>query len=294
MKKNGFYSNGRQRWWCSSCKHSFSGKSKKSKRAREQIWFRRWVIEGYSARQLTQQSNHSRAKLYRIIDYWLKEGSPSNNGNLAHHRHLIFDGTFLHRRVSLVALMDGETNKIITGCYGVSENSEKQLRAFFTPLIARGLNPLSFTVDGSPQAIKVMRELWPGIIIQRCLAHIQRQGLVWCRNYPKTTNARRLRDIFLKITQIQTKQQWEQKYGGDIMIRPEKGWVFSDLKRARSMLIKAPPYMSHYLDDHGIPFTTNSLEGYFSRLKRHYRQHRGLRSNKLENYFKWYFCLIPK
>lgn len=200
--------------------------------------------------------------------------------------------------------MDGETKRIISGCYGVSENSENQLRSFFTPLIARGLNPLSFTVDGSPQAIKVMKELWPGIIIQRCLVHIQRQGLVWCRNYPKTANARRLRDIFLRVTRIRTKCQWdqflemltewEQKYGMDIATRPEKGWVFSDLKRARSMLIKALPYMSFYLGDTGIPFTTNCLEGYFSRLKRHYRQHRGLRRNKLANYFEWYFCLIPK
>lgn len=172
------------------------------------------------------------------------------------------------------------------------------------PLIKSGLNPVSFTVDGSPQAMKVIKEFWPGIIIQRCLVHIQRQGLVWCRNYPKTSNARRLRDIFLQVTKIRTKQQrdqflemvmeWEQKYGRDIMTRPEKGWVFSDLKRARSMLIKALPYMFGYLDDPRIPFTTNSLESYFSRLKRHYRQHRGLRRNKLYNYFDWYFFFKPK
>lgn len=262
------------------------------------------MIEGYSARQLSQQSNHSKAKLYRIIDYWLKEELPFDNGDLSHYRHLIFDGTFLHRRVSVVALMDGETNRIVTGCFGVNENSERQLRLLFISLRTRGLNPVSFTVDGSPQVIKIIRELWPGIIIQRCLVHVQRQGLVWCRIYPKTSNARKLRDIFLKVTCIRTKQQWgqflemvtewEQKYGGDIVTRPEKGWVFSDLKRARSMLIKALPNMSHYLDDPGIPFTTNGLEGYFSRLKRHYSQHRGLRSGKLENYFKWYFYLIPK
>lgn len=223
--------------------------------------------------------------------------------SLSNHRYLIFDGTFLPRRLSVVALMDGETKRIITGHYGVSENSERQLRSFFTSLITRGLNPVSFTVDGSPQVLKIIRELWPRIIIQRCLVHIQRQGLVWCRNYPKTTNARRLRDIFLKVTRIRTKQQrdqflemvteWEQNYGRDIATRPEKGWVFSDLKRARSMLIKALPYMFGYLDDQRIPFTTNGLEGYFSRLKRHYRQHRGLRRNKLDNYFSWYFFFRP-
>lgn len=229
---------------------------------------------------------------------------PPNNRSLAQQQYLIFDGTFLHRQVSVVALMDGGTKRIITGRYGVSENSEGQLRSFFAPLITRGLNPVSFTVDGSPQTIKIIKILWPKIVIQRCLIHIQRQGLVWCRNYPKTANARRLRDIFLRVTSIRTTQQrdkflelvieWEQKYGRDIAERPGKGWVFSDLKRARSMLIKALPYMFHYLSDQNIPFTTNSLEGYFSRLKRHYRQHRGLRKKKLENYFNWYFLLNPK
>lgn len=204
----------------------------------------------------------------------------------------------------MVALMDGETKRIITGCYGVSENSEKQLYSFFAPLINRGLNPVSFTVDGSPQAMKIMRTLWPGIIIQRCLIHIQRQGLVWCRNYPKTVSARRLRDIFLQVTRIRTKEerdrflelvtQWEQKYGRDIAIQPDRGWVFSDIKRARSMLIKALPCMFHYLDDAHIPFTTNGLEGYFSRLKGHYRQHRGLRKKNLEKYFGWYFFYRPQ
>ena len=118
------------------------------------------------------------------------------------------------------------------------------------------------------------------------MVHIQRQGLSWCRTYPKTVSARKLRDIFLQVTNIRTKEErdkflelqakWEQKYGRFIAMQPEKGRVFSDIKRARSMLLKALPDMFHYLDDPGIAFTTNGLEGYFSRLKGHYRQHRGL------------------
>jgi transposase-like protein len=200
--------------------------------------------------------------------------------------------------------MDAETKRIITGRYGVSENSEGQLRSFFMPLVARGLNPVSCTVDGNPQAMRVMKALWPGIVIQRCLVHIQRQGLMWCRSHPKTTSARRLRDIFLRVTHIRTLEerdeflesimQWEQRYGRDIVKQPERGRVFSDIKRARSMLIKALPHMFYYLDDPRISYTTNGLEGYFSRLKGHYRQHRGLRKKKLEKYFGWYFFIRPQ
>ncbi len=200
--------------------------------------------------------------------------------------------------------MDARSNMVISGKYGVSESSERQLLLFLEPLRARGLKPTSCTLDGNPQAIKVITRLWPGITIQRCLVHIQRQGLMWCRQNPKAAHARKLRDIFLKVTHIRTKEArdmflesiggWEEKYGQYISNYLERGRVFSDIKRARSMLIKALPDMFHYLDDPNISFSTNGLEGYFSRLKSHYRQHRGLSKRKLENYFRWYFFLRPK
>jgi hypothetical protein len=52
--------------------------------------------------------------------------------------------------------------------------------------------------------------------------------------------------------------------------------------------------MFHYLDDPHIPTTTNGLEGYFSRPKSHYRQHRGLRPHRRPNYFAWYFHFVVR
>ena len=75
---------------------------------------------------------------------------------------------------------------------------------------------------------------------------------------------------------------------------PETGWVFSDLKRARSMLLSALPNMFHYLDDLNIPKSTNALEGYFARLKQKYRQHRGLVKRHRNSYFEWYLHLCPR
>lgn len=214
---------------------------------------------------------------------------------------MIFDGTFLHRPTSIVGLMDAKTNSVVSGKYGISENSERQLLSFFQPLKERLLSPVSCTVDGNPQAIKVLKVLWPSIIIQRCLIHVQRQGLMWCRRYPKRADARNLRDVFRQVTTIRTKEdkdcflnrvwEWEEKYGQYIARQPEKGRVFSDIKRARSMLLKALPDMFHYLDNQNIPLSTNGLEGYFSRLKGHYRNHRGLKPSKRESYFNWYFYL---
>lgn len=74
----------------------------------------------------------------------------------------------------------------------------------------------------------------------------------------------------------------------------ETGWVFSDLKRARSLLLAALPDMFHYLDDPAIPKSTNALEEYFARLKHKYRQHRGLAPPHRSAYFRWYVHLCPR
>lgn len=268
------------------------------------MWFKRWIIEGYSARQLSQQSGHSRDKLHRIIDDWLNGSPPDTISSLEEYRYLIFDGTFLHRPVSIITLMNATTNTVISGKYGLSENSDEDLMSFFQPLKTKGLGPVSCTVDGNPQVMRTLKKLWPSIIIQRCLVHVQRQGLMWCRRYPKTTYGRNLKDIFLKATYIRTGEErdsflglfneWEEKYGQHIETQPERGKVFSDIKRARRMILNALPDMFHYLVDPNIPFSTNGIEGYFSRLKSHYRQHRGLSKAKLDNYFNWYFFLNPK
>lgn len=224
--------------------------------------------------------------------------------NPGQYHHLIFDGTFLHRPKSVVGLMDAKTNTIISGKYGISENSISQLTSFFAPLKESGLKPISCTTDGNPQAIQTLKVLWPNITVQRCLVHIQRQGLMWCRQNPKRTNAKALREIFLKVPFIYSESQrdlfleeimvWEKKYGQYIACTTEKSKVIEGIKKARSMLTKAIPDMFHYLKNSNIPRTTNSLEGYFSRLKSHYRDHRGLSKNKLDNYFSWYFYFRPK
>lgn len=263
------------------------------------------MLQGYSVRQLSEQTGHPASRLRRIVRGWLAKAPPALPAPLDQPLHLIFDGTFVHRPTSVVALMDASTGCIIHAQYPVSESSDKQLRSFFKPLLARGLNPVSCTVDGNPHAIRVLTALWPRIIVQRCLVHIQRQGLMWCRHNPKTPMARQLRDIFLKVTHIRTREerdgfvaevtQWERTHGHQVQHRPERGRVFSDIKRARSMLLRALPDMFHYLDDDpAIPRSTNRLEGYFSRLKKHYRQHRGLRRATLSTYFAWYCSLNTK
>lgn len=269
----------------------------------ERKWFKEWITEGYSVRQLVNHSGHSRAKINRIINYHLNY-RPNEYGDLSQIKYIVFDGTFLHGRKSIVVAMDAVNHIVFAGKYGISESSLKQLITFFSCLERRGLEPITATVDGNKTVIKALKQLWPAIIVQRCLIHIQRQGLSWCRINPKRKDARELRKIFLqanKISDCKERNQfisgirtWEKQYGYSIAQASERGKVFSDLKRARSMLLNALPDMFHYLKYPSIPPSTNGMEGYFSRLKDKYRQHRGLSTNRSESYFALYFYWCKK
>jgi len=262
------------------------------------------LLSGYTVGQLVEISGKSERKIRLIIDHWLSVSPLFPPDDLSSAKYLVFDGTFIwKRRIGAIILLDAERRQLVKGEYGLRENSSSALLNYFSGLRNVGLNPKSATIDGNTTVIKALKIIWPDIIIQRCLVHIQRQGLMWCRANPKTAAAKKLRLLFLMVAGINTEAQkniflesvkrWDNRYGKKIDSRPERGWVFSDLKRARSVLLKATPNMFHYLEDSQISKTTNLAEGYFSFLKSRYRDHRGLSPKKRRTFFQWFFFLKP-
>ena len=245
-------------------------------------------------------SNLSASTLKRCIQYWLHH-LPEPVSNVDGISHLICDGTFLEHRTGIYAVMNAETRTLVYAVFNVPEGA-RTLTTVYQTLVALGLSPHSATVDGNPQQIKYLRLVWPTLKLQRCIVHLQRQGLSWCRRNPKRTDAKHLRQIFLRLSSVKTPSHadrltadvvaWEQRFGVALDRSSDRGWVFSDLLRARSMLLKALPDMFHYVCDRRIPKSTNALESYFSRLKEHYRHHRGLAIHHRDAYFKWYFYLV--
>lgn len=212
-------------------------------------------------------------------------------------KHLLLDGTYFKHENCLIVVMDNKSGNIVASSYCIRENYELAFD-LLKELSAKGINPRSVTIDGNPSVIRAIRKVYPDIIIQRCLVHIQRQGLSWLRRFPKNEPAQELRRILLNLSKIKTKRGrdifindfdfWEKKYGKIVSSLPSDNKIFGDLQRARSLIIHALPDMFHYLENIEIPHTTNKLEGYFSILKARYRQHRGMSKKHRESYFRWY------
>ncbi len=277
------------------CFYTYTFHNHKNKIHREKRWFKLWITEGYSVRQLINISNHGIFKIKKIISFWLKKSPQANFSKDV--KYLIFDGTYFKHENCLIAVIDNTTGKVINHKYCIRENYGISY-LILDELKHNGIYPKAIVIDGNTNVIKAVKAVWSDIIVQRCLTHIQRQGLSWLRANPKIKCAKELRILILSISIIRTEKdkeefiskfnKWEKRYGEQVISLPSTHKVFSDIKRTRSLIIHALPDMFHYLNDNNIPPTTNKIEGYFSRLKMIYRQHRGLSKINRKNYFTWY------
>ena len=183
----------------------------------------------------------------------------------------------------------------------VDKESYRNVEPWLKTLKESGLSPESVTMDGHIKVLLAFKETWPDIRVQRCLYHIQRQGLQWLRTYPKSEAGKELRKLLLSLCSIrcvkerdafiQAYRDWMAKYEAFVRSLPWSSVACKDLKRATALITNAMPDMFHYLNDTNIPATTNSLEGFYSRLKADYRRHRGLSQKNKIQYLKWYCYL---
>ena len=193
--------------------------------------------------------------------------------------------------------MDAKDQKIISHTYTVKEGF-KSTCVWFSDLKDRGLYPDYLTMDGEQSVMRAIRIVWPKAAIQRCLYHIQREGMRWLRTHPKTQAGSELRALLSRLSAIKSFKdrdfffdlyhQWLVAYKDFVWSLPNSTVAFKDLKRTTVLLKNALPDMFHYLKDPNIHHTTNALEGFYSRLKADYYRHRGLSHEHKLNYLSWY------
>lgn len=293
--------NQKQRFRCSDCRRTFIYKCPNTKRSNEKHWFDLWVKESYSVRQLCDLSGHSRSKLERIKNYWL-DRLPKEQDDYSEYKYIIYDGTYFHKNGCLISLMDVKKRMIITTMYAHKEGGAI-VAPWFKKLKDDGLNPRFVVMDGEQTVMKTIRAIWPQAKIQRCLYHIQREGMRWLRTYPKTAAGRALRALLSTLCNINTIKErnrfirsykaWLDTYRDSVRSLPSGNIAFKDLKRTIGLLNNALPDMFHYLKEPIIPGTTNALESFYSRLKADYRRHRGITQKHKIHYLKWY-CGLKK
>lgn len=245
------------------------------------------------------QSGLSKSTLNRMKEYWLKQNpSPLKEEiSFGEINYIQIDGTYFHQDGCWFLIIDSVTQKVIGRRYISKENLVESL-ILFEELKNRGLAPKYAVLDGHKQVRKALEIVWPEMKVQRCLYHIQREGMRWLRTRPKTEAGKDLRFLLGGLCEIRNKQEqdkfinsfisWQKKYSQFVNGLPRTSVACKDLKRTVSLIANAMPDMFRYLEDENIDSTTNKLEGFFSRLKASYRNHRGLTKQNRVQYLNWY------
>jgi len=194
-------------------------------------------------------------------------------------------------------LMGAVDQRIIAHLY-VKKESFKEAYPWFSNLHRQGLNPKFITTDGERSILRAMKLAWPQAKLQRCLYHLQHEGMRWLRSYPKTEAGKELRALLSQLSRIKTKlereafiagyKDWLTRYRDYVLSLPRATIVYKDLQRTIVLINNALADMFYYLEDNKVHATTNALEGFHSRLKADYRRHRGLSKYHKIGFIHWY------
>lgn len=217
---------------------------------------------------------------------------------LRQSKHIIFDGTYFHKDGCLVVIIDA-ISKVLLAYWYIEKESYHNVLPMLSNLRQKGLVPVSITIDGHRTVTHALKEVWPDVVIQRCLYHIKSQGMQWLRRYPKSEAGKSLKELLNTVAAIYTANdrdafmvsysEWVLKNRELIKHLSKTSIANTDLKRAMALITNALPNMFHYVEDNNIPSSSNMLEGFFSQIKHQYMRHRGLTQKNKISYLLW-FC----
>jgi hypothetical protein len=293
---------GKQRFQCKNC-GVFSTRTNTavSKKNRD-IWFREWIVGKQTFMQLVVKSGYSERSLKRYFYDYL-EHYPTWNIRRSESVNLLIDGTYFANKVCLVLYRDDRVKATVL--YRLTDGEwEEELREDLENLIGIGITIESVTCDGVRNLLKAIRKISPDTVIQRCLAHIQRECLNWLTKHPQSQAGYELREIIKRLHTIDDRDKWGywvvdmvkwyEKHKDYVNVKSYKPdtkrywYTHKSVRKAFTHIKRALPDMFHYLDNHRIPKTTNALESFFGHLKQNISLHRGLSKEHYKNYIKWY------
>lgn len=204
------------------------------------------------------------------------------------------DGTWLHRAGAIMIYRDVTTGTNLWWAFAKSESFQNLVDDFYRVYLLAKVNPPSGIIsDWGKGIVALVKEFFPDLPHQRCLAHLIREGRRLCpagSPYIFTLKLRAIIEEVIFISDPSEYYAWSQKldqwlidYGCLLKNRsnnPEttKKWWYTHgkLRQAINLLTKNQESLFKYLHHSFLPKTNNSLEGVNSQLKQKLGAHRGM------------------
>lgn len=250
---------------------------------------------------MSRDSKHSKRTLQGLFATYLKQ-APTYRINKQEAVHLLVDGTYISGNICLVIYRDNDIK--YTQLFRITTDEiYEEIREDLECLKTLGVQLSSITCDGHPSILKAIKKVFPKVVVQRCLFHVQHHAETKLSKHPRSIAGIELLHLVKQISRIKTetdKQYWlralvdwdscHQPFIQEHIVDEsnKKRYIHTDLRSARISIIRALPNMFHFIGLPAIPKTNNGLESFFGHLKDNLSIHRGLTNEHRKNYIKWY------
>ncbi|MEF2736861.1 MAG: transposase, partial [Bifidobacterium choerinum] len=157
--------------------------------------FLRWVTGTVSMREAAEAIGVSRRTFPRAID-WCWNVRPRIGADGVVHRFVEVDGTYVpHGWCMLVAI--GEDGRPIGWQWCHREN-----RSAYDALLRSLTRPDLLVCDGAAACLRAAAGIWPGVPVQRCLAHTLRNTFADLTRGPRSEAGRELLALIRRLPGI--------------------------------------------------------------------------------------------
>lgn len=157
---------------------------------------KKWIISRRTLQDLSDESGKSIDTLRRLFQYFLNN-TPIIKIKSNNNCHLIIDGTYTSD-FCILNYLDNDL-KYLQFYNIVERENYNNYVADLELLKQSGLDIVSITSDGQKGLIKAINRVFPNVIHQRCIIHVQRMSLIYLTRFPKTEAGITLRYWVKKI-----------------------------------------------------------------------------------------------
>lgn len=298
----GITSSGKKRYYCKHCKST-----RVFKKINPNFYrlFRQYILWGHTYEQLADLSGYSIRHLHREFNKLLL-GTPPElprfDQSNTDQAFLLLDGLWLKRGFVLMAYRQSGNLRLLHISV-VGREAGTKIAKDLKYLLSLGYRFTGVVSDGGTGIIKAVREVFYHIPHQICLAHLHRDVIAAIGRYPKTEKVKQLKKLADHVWLIESKEalRW---WNGEVevwikdhndFIKERKydlsyNWwyIHKGVRRAVSILRSLPQTSFKFLDYPLMPKTTNELEASFGHLGKRWLAHRGLKTQKWEQFMRWF------
>lgn len=267
--------------------------------------FRQYVLWGNTYQMLSSLSGYSIRFLEgKFHAYFLQDPPvlPLLDQSNMEEAFLLLDGLWLKRGFVLMAYRQSKTLTILHISV-VGREAATKITKDLKHLLLLGYRFTGIVSDGGTGIVKAVSDVFPHAPHQICLAHMHRDIVSAIGRYPKSERVKELKMLADHIWLIESKEalRWWRKQvavwieSHNTFIKERKydldyNWwyVHRGVRRAVHILQELPHTSFQFLNHPLMPKTTNELEAQFGHLGKRWLAHRGLKTERWEQFMQWF------